>query len=186
MGVLLEFWIAGAYGKLPYDGRITYGPFGVLLEVLNKVGWSVGVPPMVTDSNGHFHDLLLTPWMLLRHLLEDAWLCYVGSTLTRASMRSLAGIDCYVVKWGNSTLTPLERSLQSALQSGAFMDAWTQGKFDVTKTFCNQCHCPQTQEHVLVCPKYRDLRDQFSLTDELEQLPRHLALHLLCQRSPWD
>ena len=61
------------------------------------------------------------------------------------------------------------------------MDAWTQGKFDITKTKpCNQCQCPQTQEHVLVCPKYRDLRDQVFLTEELDQLPRHLALHLLC------
>ena len=122
----------------------------------------------------------------LQPLLEDAWLCYVGSTLTRASMSSLRDIDGYVVKWGNSTLTLLERSLQSALHSGAFMDAWTQGKFDITKTKpCNQCQCPQTQEHVLVCPKYRDLRDQVFLTEELDQLPRHLALHLLCQRSPW-
>ena len=161
-----------------FDGRITHGPFGVLLEVLNKVGWRVGIPPMVIDRNGHPHDLLLTPWMLLRHLLEDAWLCYVGSALTCSSMSSLSGIDGYVVEWGNSSL---ERSLQSALQSGAFMDAWTQGKFDVTKNkFCNQCHCPQTQEHVLVCPKHRDSRDQFFLTKELDQLPRHLALHLLC------
>ena len=158
----------------------------MLLEVLNKVGWRVGIPPMVIDRNGHPHDLLLTPWMLLRHLLEDAWLCYVGSALTCSSMSSLSGIDGYVVEWGNSTLTSLERSLQSALQSGAFMDAWTQGKFDVTKNkISNQCHCPQTQEHVLVCPKHRDSRDQFFLTKELDQLPRHLALHLLCQRPLW-
>ena len=131
-----------------FDGRITHGPFGVLLEVLNKVGWRVGIPPMVIDRNGHPHDLLLTPWMLLRHLLEDAWLCYVGSALTCSSMSSLSGIDGYVVEWGNSSL---ERSLQSALQSGAFMDAWTQGKFDVTKNkFCNQCHCPQTQSRTCV------------------------------------
>ena len=87
-----------------FDGRITHGPFGVLTEVLNKVGWSFGLPPMVLDRSGHAHNLLLVPWKFLRHLLEDAWLCYVGSTLTRASMSSLRDIDGYVVKWRNSAL----------------------------------------------------------------------------------
>ena len=77
-------------------------PFVCFWGVLNKVGWSIGIPPMVIDRLGHSHGLLLTTWMLLRHLLEDAWLCYVGSTLTRASMSSLRDIDGYVVEWGNS------------------------------------------------------------------------------------
>ena len=122
------------------------------------MGWSIGLPLVVLGRQGHAHDLLLVPWKFLLRLLEDAWLCYVGNTLTRTSMSSLRDIDGYVVKWRNSVLTPLERSLQSALQSGAFMDAWTQGKFDVTKTkICNQCQSPLNQEHVLVCPTYRDL-----------------------------
>ena len=77
-------------------------------------------------------------------------------------MAGLTGIDVYVTKWRNGSLTSLERALQSALQSGAFLDEWTQGKFDVTKQrFCNQCLCPQTHAHLLVCPKYADLRDFF-------------------------
>lgn len=41
------------------------------------------------------------------------------------------------------------------------------------------------QEHFLFCPKYRDLRDKFFLTEELGQMPSSMALHLLCPRSPW-
>ena len=98
VGVLLEFWIAGACGNHP----LMVATHMVLLCAFGGVGWSIGIPPMVIDRLGHSHGLLLTPWMLLRHLLEDAWLCYVGSTLTRASMSCLRDIDGYVVKWGNS------------------------------------------------------------------------------------
>jgi ribonuclease HI len=169
-----------------YDGKLTHGPFGVLMEIFNKIGWSIGVPPMFFDRQGHAHDLLLISWPFLHHLLEEAWLCYVASTLTRPSMSALQDIDGYVSRWRNSSLTPLQRSLQSALQSGSFMDAWTQGKFDVTKSqFCSLCSTPNSHEHVLVCPKYRDIIEKFSLTDELSQLPRAFSQHLLCPRSPW-
>ena len=82
-------------------------------------------------------------------MLEEAWLRYVASTLTRPSMASLQDIDVYVTRWKTGTLTSLERSLQSAQQSGSFMDSWTQGKFDVTKVqLCHVCSCPNTHEHV--------------------------------------
>ena len=169
-----------------FSGHVTLGPFGVFMDTLNKVGWSVGNPPLIADSAGNEFDLLLTPWPLFRHLLEDAWLRQLASTLQRPSMAGLTGIDVYVTKWRNGSLTSLERALQSALQSGAFLDEWTQGKFDVTKQrFCNQCLCPQTHAHLLVCPKYADLRDFFSLTNELELVPPAFSQHLLCPRSPW-
>ena len=169
-----------------FDGKITNGPFGVLLDTLNKIGWSVGLPPIIVDRQGLSHDLLQTPWMLLRHLLKDSWLCYVATTLQRPSMLALNDMDEYVVKWHNHKLTALERSLQSALQSGTFLDAKSHSKYDVTKDgFCSVCFCPQTHEHLLTCKKYVDLRETFSLTDELDGLPRAFVLHLLCPRSPW-
>ena len=169
-----------------YDGQITHGPFGVLLNTMNKIGWSISYPPMIADCHGMEFDLLLTPWAMLRHLLEDAWLCYVTTTLSRPSMQSLEGIDVYVTKWNNGNLTALERSLQSSLQSGAFVDAWTHGKYDVTKdVWCKFCSCPLNHEHLLVCPQYSDLREQFLLQDNLDLIPRALAMHLLCPRSPW-
>ena len=169
-----------------YDGQVTHGPFGVLLDTLNKIGWSIANPPMICDSHGTELDLLLTPWSWMRHLLEDAWLCYVASTLHRPSMKHLDGIDVHVTKWNNGNLTALERSLQSSLQSGAFVDAWTHGKYDVTKdTWCKFCSCPLNHEHLLVCTQYSDLREKFYLHEDLNLIPRALAMHLLCPRSPW-
>eukprot|EP00435_Cladocopium_sp_Y103_P050325 s456_g15.t1 len=169
-----------------FDGKITNGPFGVLLTMLNKIGWSVQTPPMVSDQHGVSYDLLLTPWKHLRHLLEDSWLCLVATTLKRPSMTALVDLDVYVNKWRNSHLTALERSLQSALQSGTFLDAKSHSRYDVTKSgFCSVCKTPETHEHLLVCQKYVDLREKFSLTDEIELLPPAFAQHLLCSRSPW-
>lgn len=169
-----------------YDGQVTHGPCEVLLDALNKIGWSISQPPLVMDPTGLTFDLLLTPWPLLRQLLEDAWLRYVASTLTRPTMAALDGIDVYVSKWRNNSLTALERSLQSALQSGTFLDEWTHSKFDVTKNqLCAICNSPQNHSHLFTCPKFADLREQFSLTEELEQVPTAMKHHLLCPRSPW-
>eukprot|EP00435_Cladocopium_sp_Y103_P041240 s12_g11.t1 len=111
--------------KSSFEGTLTHGPFGILMDVMNKLGWNIGIPPLVYDRQGLAHDLLLAPWPMLRHLLEESWLCYVAASLNRPSMKALQGIDNY------------------------------------------------------------DLRDSFSLTDEIDEIPQALALHLLCPCSPW-
>eukprot|EP00438_Fugacium_kawagutii_P013644 Skav213117 [mRNA] locus=scaffold107:68285:69931:+ [translate_table: standard] len=143
---------------------------------------------MILDHMDFEHDLLLFPWKRLRALLEDAWMGFVAREVrSRSSMTSLHSIDAYVSKWNNSKLTPHERSLQSALQSGSFIDAWTHSKYDVTKNkLCSCCGCPLDHPHFLVCPLFQDIRDQYSLSNvDLVASSPCLTLHLLCPRSPF-
>ena len=182
---VLDFWKLwmGSFG-----GHITHGPFGVFLEMLNKIGWGVLDPPFIRDHTGMQHDLLLVSWSFLRHLLEEAWAFHVAHQVVhRATMKDLHGIDLFVSKGGNSKLTAIESSLQSSLQSGAFIDSWTQKKFDVTRnSVCTVCQVPNDHQHILVCNKFQDLRQELGLdAASLEALPQCLRSRLLCPASPW-
>ena len=181
----LDFW---KLWMTSFRGTVTHGPFGVLMTALNKLGWSVHMPPMIADHWGVCHDLLLTPWTSLRHLLEEGWALYVSAQVThRKLMADLRGIDLYVTKFETNQLTAHQRSLLSALQSGAFIDAWTHGKYDVTKvTTCQMCQFPNDHEHVLSCARYDDLRTELGLDMNLLQtFPCSLKFHLLCPLSPF-
>lgn len=102
-------------------------------------------------------------------------------------MQQLTGIDRYITVESNGGLTAHQTSLQSALQSGAFIDSWVHSKYDMTKHgHCQLCGCPNTHSHLLVCPKYSSLRAKFSLTSaDLLSWPQCFSLHLLCPRSPF-
>lgn len=95
-----------------FDGHMLSGPFVVLLDTLNKLGWRV--PPLIHDRIGLVHDLLLAPWKCFRQLLEDAWM-----GRSRSSAASLHSVDIHISKWHSAKLTPHARSLQSALQSAS-------------------------------------------------------------------
>ena len=134
----------------------TAGPFGVLLSALNDVGWQLLAPPLVVDHCGFEHDLLLAPLSLLLHLLDEAWLLKISHEVReRKTMNELFGIDRCTSQHGHAGLTAHERSLVSALQSGSFIDKWTHGRYDLTKDrLCSSCGIPETQDHLIVCPRF--------------------------------
>jgi len=171
-----------------FQGDLQPGPFSTLLQTLNSIGWFIVTPPHVCDHNGDQHDLLLLNNSLLQRLLQDAWLWKVARQMhQRPTMRDLDGIDRYNTVERNKHLTAHQASLQSALQSGAFIDSWIHSKYDSTKSgLCTICNCPNTHSHLLVCRKYQHLRDKFSLTSaEMTSWPQSFALHLLCPSPPF-
>ena len=184
-GRILECWRLWWFSDSAKDSQ---GPFGQMLEMLSILGWTLLHPPMIRDHGGLVHHLLLMDEKLLSRLAQDAWLQHVAATAcTRASMATVQGLDFHILLECNSTLTAHEWSLQSALQSGSFIDKWQHGRYDVTQArVCKFCLVPDTHDHVLVCSRFANLRAQLGLTAaELTSWPRHFALHLLCSRSPY-
>ena len=171
-----------------HDGQVSHGPSGQVLLMLSELNWFLLAPPLVQDHTGMVHDLLLLDRGLLRFLLEEAWLQHVAAVAcTRPSMTSAHGLDHFVNLEHNQKLTPQERGLQNALQSGCFIDKWTHGKFDVTASrICSVCLVPCTHEHYLVCGKFAHLRQKHGLSSsELLTWPKPFSLHLQCPRSPF-
>lgn len=182
---LLDLW---RWWTQSFAGDLQQGPFSVLMQTLNSVGWAVLDPPLVQDHLGDVHDFMLLDGSLMRKLLQDAWLLRVSQQVRhRPTMQQLTGIDRYITVESNGGLTAHQTSLQSALQSGAFIDSWVHSKYDMTKHgHCQLCGCPNTHSHLLVCPKYSSLRAKFSLTSaDLLSWPQCFSLHLLCPRSPF-
>lgn len=182
---LLDLW---RWWTQSFAGDLQQGPFSVLMQTLNSVGWAVLDPPLVQDHLGDVHDFMLLDGSLMRKLLQDAWLLRVSQQVRhRPTMQQLIGIDRYITVESNGGLTAHQTSLQSALQSGAFIDSWVHSKYDMTKQgHCQLCGCPNTHSHLLVCPKYSSLRAKFSLTSaDLLSWPQSFSLHLLCPRSPF-
>ena len=177
---LLDLW---RWWTQSFAGDLQQGPFSVLMQTLNSVGWAVLDPPLVQDHLGDVHDFMLLDGSLMRKLLQDAWLLRVSQQVRhRPTMQQLTGIDRYITVESNGGLTAHQTSLQSALQSGAFIDSWVHSKYDMTKLgHCQLCGCPNTHSHLLVCPKYSSLRAKFSLTSaDLLSWPQCFSLHLLC------
>lgn len=177
---LLDLW---RWWTQSFAGDLQQGPFSVLMQTLNSVGWAVLDPPLVQDHLGDVHDFMLLDGSLMRKLLQDAWLLRVSQQVRhRPTMQQLTGIDRYITVESNGGLTAHQTSLQSALQSGAFIDSWVHSKYDMTKHgHCQLCGCPNTHSHLLVCPKYSSLRAKFSLTSaDLLSWPQCFSLHLLC------
>ena len=166
----------------------TAGPFGVLLSALNDVGWQLLAPPLVVDHCGFEHDLLLAPLSLLLHLLDEAWLLKISHEVReRKTMNELFGIDRCTSQHGHAGLTAHERSLVSALQSGSFIDKWTHGRYDLTKDrLCSSCGIPETQDHLIVCPRFSQIRDDIGVSiSEIQQWPSCTTQHLLVPKSPF-
>ena len=183
--VLLDCW---RLWWQDHQGGTSHGPFGQLLAMLTLMRWTLLTPPLVMDHTGLTHDLLLLDRKFLYALLQDAWFQHVARVAcTRSSMSSVRGLDVHLMLNYNQTLTSHEWGLQSALQSGSFIDKWTHGRYDVTANrVCDCCLQPNTHEHLLVCRKFAALRDKHGLSvDALLTLPKHFSMHLLCSRSPF-
>ena len=170
------------------DGRTTQGPFIQLLTMMELIGWELLQPPMFRDHSGLEHDLLHMEPRLLQRLLRDGWLQHTASSCcTRPTMATLRGLDEHLVLCCNRDLTAHQWSLQSSLQCGSFIDARSHSKYDVTVSkICKRCGVLDSHEHVLICPKYGQLRAKHGLhIPELLSWPKHFALHLLSSRSQW-
>ena len=171
-----------------HGGETGHGPFHKLLQVLSQIGWSIGVPPLVTDHDGFEFDALEVPSGLLRRRLEAAWLRYVAlSHAHRPSMAGMQAIDLSLLRQDAGTLSSLDTARLSALRSGAFIFDHAHAKFDLSKTgLCACCAVPDTREHrVCHCPLYADVRAPFAwVCDEWHQLPPCLTHHLLPPVNP--
>ena len=170
-----------------YDGDMYHGPFSKLLQLFSRVGWSVLEPPQVMDHDGLVHDLVASPQLLLRRLLEQAWLMHVGQQVShRATMSDAVGLDLALLSMDQAQLTPLELALQSSLRSGAFMFGAQQAKFDLSQDgLCPHCQVEDNAHHrVCVCPNHAAARKGLEwICDLWPQLPRALTHHLLPSRN---
>lgn len=72
---LLDLW---RWWTQSFAGDLQQGPFSVLMQTLNSVGWAVLDPPLVQDHLGDVHDFMLLDGSLMRKLLQDAWLLRVS------------------------------------------------------------------------------------------------------------
>ena len=182
---LLNYW---RHFMVDFDGRLFSGPFSKLVLVLNQIGWSIELPPLVREHDGHLIDLLNMDHQGLQTLLWDAWLQFVAFEVRkRRTMQDLTGLDPELVMVDKSTMTALELSRTLALQEGAFLSAWSQAKFDNQKeAMCKQCMMPDTQSHWLRCPRHQQHHtDSLMLIVGGPPLKTALSNHLLPDRSPW-
>ncbi|CAE7241535.1 aquIMA [Symbiodinium microadriaticum] len=114
-----------------FQGNLQHGPFSKLLQVLGRVGWSIGTPPCIFDHTGIQHDLLHMPRALLRLLCEEAWLHHVATHHRhRSTMHDLNGLDRSLLHADMSRLGPLDQSRVAALRSGAFMFDACHARYD--------------------------------------------------------
>ena len=171
-----------------YDGRQLHGPFTKLVQVFAQIGWSVQTPPVVMDHEGLLHNFLMLPLMLLRRLLEHAWLQYVASRHThRAAMFDLKGLDPALLQADLSRLSALDNSRLATVRAGAFLFGHQHAHYDLRKDgLCPQCQQPDTVEHrVRFCPRYADLRKPHQwVCDAWPSFPRSLSHHLLPSANP--
>eukprot|EP00438_Fugacium_kawagutii_P000488 Skav216948 [mRNA] locus=scaffold3396:197642:204095:+ [translate_table: standard] len=181
---LLNSW---GHFMTEFDGKLFSGPCSQLLQAVNQIQWRVEVPCLV-DHDGISFNLLQTDDASLQVALYDAWLQYVASTVThRRTMSDLQGLDPHLVVLDHSQMTALDLSLQSALQSGAFLSAYSHAKFDMTKIgICEHCQVQDTQDHWLSCPRFQHLRDRLDGWEAAAEVDTTaLTNHLLPSRSPW-
>ena len=66
----------------------------------------------------------------LHGLLEDAWCQHMAWQTNHKTMEDLHGMDRYLTTYQVNKLLPLERSLLSALQSGAFVSSSEHSKYE--------------------------------------------------------
>lgn len=178
---LLQMWKTW---QEQYHGKTWPGPFTKITLCLNQIGWRVTTPPFVMDHEQHAWNLLTLDDKTLHGLLEDAWCQHVAWHTKHKTMEDLHGMDRYLTTYQVNKLMPLERSLLSALQSGAFVSTSEHSKYDAEKTpFCTICECENDRAHWLLCPRFRHLRADIEdwHADNVE-LPACALYHLLIPR----
>eukprot|EP00435_Cladocopium_sp_Y103_P022609 s2450_g5.t1 len=169
---------------MTFQGKMLPGPFSKLSTCLAQIGWGVEHPPFIYDHEQHTWNLLTMDHKTLSLLLEDAWFQFLAHTTNHKTMHDLAGMDGYLTTFQYEKLSALERTLVSALQSGAFVSASEHSKFDATKQKdCHLCGCPDTRSHWLCCPRFQHLRLAIDgwHPDNVE-LPACVVHHLLIPR----
>lgn len=170
-----------------FQGELYSGPFSQLIHVLNQLGWTIS-PPFVCDHDGCQHHLLKLNTSSLRSLVHDAWLQHVARLVGhRKTMMDLEGIDLALVTGAQTSLNPLEASLVSALQSGAFTSVAQHSKYDLTKDgMCPLCQVPDSPSHWIRCPRHAGIRTQIAdWTDHHWSDTTAQLEHLLPSRSPF-
>eukprot|EP00438_Fugacium_kawagutii_P020571 Skav226934 [mRNA] locus=scaffold965:110011:119532:+ [translate_table: standard] len=169
---------------LGFDGKLFSGPFSHLVDSLSQLGWHL-CPPFFLDHDGCRHHLLLLDDVAMDELLWDGWLQMLSRTvLHRATMHDLDGIDMHLVHADRSQMDALELSLLGSLQAGAFISSFNHSKFDATKSSaCTLCGVANTQQHMLVCPKYESIRSGLADWDSLFGTDTAaMSVHLLPSR----
>ena len=162
-------------------GCFTPGPFYKLQLVLEQIGWHVVKAAWLCDHHGHLHNLAQVDLTLLKYLLHDAWLQYIATQVKHNTMSDLHGLNLQLTILPHKRLPILEKTLVSALQSGAFISKSQQAKFDhLKKALCSVCDCTDDRKHWLSCPRFAQLRHKLRLHDGMfNGLPDCTIYHLL-------
>ena len=163
---------------------VTTGPYTILREELNSLGWRVE-PPMIVDHDGLEHSLLDTDPRGLDFLLRDAWCQRVSERVRhRHLMKDLNGIDMILARSVTARCTAQDAAILAALQSGTFLSAHSQSKFDLTKnSMCSTCGVKNDHVHWLQCPKFHS-HHTASWPLDLDLWPLCLKAHLLPPTNP--
>ena len=131
---LLVMWRIRMNG---FDGKLLPGPFSRMLPLLAGVGCMITEPPFIMDHEQCTWNLMTLDGKTLQAILADAWLQYAGTTIQRHSMTGLLRIDGYLTLLHAQRLPSLQRTLLSALHSGAFMTSAEHSRYDEEKIpFC--------------------------------------------------
>ena len=101
-------------------------------------------------------------------------------------MSDLAGIELELSRLDHYKLDPRARLRISAIQTGAFLSASEQSKFDTTKSFlCQECGVPDDRVHWQHCPRYATIREQQKFDPSVFAcLPDCTRYHLLVPMLP--
>ncbi|CAE6971394.1 Pol [Symbiodinium sp. CCMP2592] len=171
------------------DGRPLHGPLNKLAEVLAQIGWAILEPPQVLDHDGLCHDLISLPEPSLRRMLQQAWLRFVAfQHQHRHSMADLRGIDLALLRACQRSLSALDLSRLSAIQSGAFWCGQQQARFDLCQNgLCARCGVEDSVEHrIRHCPRFAEARTGHEwVLDQWDSLPVSLTHHLLPSQNPF-
>ena len=160
------------------------GPYAVLREELNSLGWRVE-PPMIIDRDGVKLSLLVADSRELDFLLQDAWCQHVTERVRhRHLMNDLTGIDMILAKAVTLNCTAQDAAILAAIQSGTFLSAHSQSKFDLTKVpMRTLCGVKNDHVHWLKCPHFNSHRPDIWPLD-LDFWPTCLTAHLLPPPNP--
>eukprot|EP00435_Cladocopium_sp_Y103_P067258 s191_g29.t1 len=182
--VLLDMWDSFL---LHFRGGQSHGPFGKLIDVFNMVGWAA-VAAGFYDHDGFFLSWFELSDAALRRVAEDAWAQHVAHEVgKRQDYSDLDGIDLHIFRHRQKRLDGRCRRLLQPIQDGAFLDAKSQSKFDVSKqALCSACGEPDTHAHrCSSCRKFREVQLKHqAIVQRWPSLPKALTHHLIPSRNP--
>ena len=167
-----------------YEGRQLPGPFTKIQQCLSQLGWRILDPPFVCDHAQRAWNLITVDMKTFRTLMTDAWSQFVASQTRHKTMKDLNGIEYSLVRLASKGITPTERALVAALQSGAFVSASEHARYDVEKLhICPLCQHEDDRAHWLVCPRFQSLRQSIpNWYPDNVMLPMSLTHHLLAPK----